>query len=138
MIKKYLVSSNFDFEKICYATLKKVYSVSLFPRILINIQNDVFEKNFNKKAYFECFFTQKSVIFSKKVHKSCFDIGLFFYKKGSNLLLKIYDGNGFCAGKSITNIFDFCINLGMKEFEKYKKEIDKEYKKISRKKLLVQ
>ncbi len=137
-MKKYIIKSDFDFEKICYATLKKVYSVSLFPRILINAQNGIFEKNFNKKAYFECFFTQKSVIFSKKVHRDCFDVGLFFCEKDKKTILKIYDGNGYCAGKSITNIFDFCLNLNVKEFQNFKKQIDESYKKLNRKKLLFQ
>lgn len=137
-MKRYIVKDNFDFEKICYATLKKVYSTTLFPRILINIQNSVFDKNFQKKAYFECFFTQKSAIFSKKVHNCCFDIGLFFYKTKINYHLKIYDGNGLCAGKYITNIFDFCFSLNENEFVDFKKNIDKEYKKLNSKKLLVQ
>ena len=138
MNKTYKIKNDFDFEKVCYAALKKVYSVTLFPRILINIENDAFDKIFKKKAYFQCFLCEKQHIFAQNIHNMCFDIGLFFYKKQNNLYLKLYDGNGLSASKSITNIFDFVLNLDLENFLKFKKEINNLYGKLNKKKLLVQ
>ena len=138
MSKTYKIEFETDIEKVCYAVLKKVYSDTLFPRILINIESDAFYKNFKKKAYFQCFLCKNKQFFSKMVHNRCFDIGLFFFKKANNLYLKIYDGNGLMASFSITNIFDFVLNLNNKDFLKYKKEINLMYNKLNRKNLLVQ
>ncbi|HAJ77779.1 MAG TPA: hypothetical protein DCO89_01760 [Clostridiales bacterium] len=138
MNKEYKINDDLDIEKVCYATLKKVYSVTLFPRILINIENGLFDKIFKKKAYFQCFLCSKQQIFAKKVHNCYFDIGLFFYKKRNKLCLKMYDGNGIMAPPSITNIFDFALSLNADEFLKYKKEINAQYGKLNKKKLLVQ
>lgn len=138
MSKIYIIETDFDFKKVCYATLKKVYSVTLFPRILINIENTNFEKNFKKKAYFQCFLCQKHNIFAKKVHLCDYDIGLFFYQKQQKTYLKVFDGNGLIAGKSITNIFDFFMQLNKLQFLEYKKQVNKIYNSLNKKKLLVQ
>ena len=63
---------------------------------------------------------------------------VFFFKKANHLFLKIYDVNGLMASFSITNIFDFVLNLNNKDFLKYKKEINLMYNKLNRKNLLVQ
>lgn len=138
MNKIYIIKDDLDLKKVCYAALKKVYSVSLFPRILINIENGIFNKIFKKKAYFQCFLCEKHKIFAKKVHFSYFDIGLFFYNKQNNFYLKIYDGNGLIASNSITNIFDYALNLDKNNFCTYKKKINKLYNKLNTKRLLVQ
>ena len=138
MSKIYKICDDLDLEKVCYATLKKVYSVTLFPRILLNIKNDIFNKNFKKKAYFECILGQKYHFFAKNVHLRCFDIGLFFYQKNKNIYLKIVDGNGFNAGDSVTNIFDFVFQLSEKEFKNYATQINNDYRLLKNKKLLVQ
>ena len=134
----YKICDSLDFEKACYGTLKKVFSQTLFPKILVNTQNHIFEKIFQKYAHFECFLMQNSQKFAKKVHLDCFDIGLFFFEIYGNLYLKIYDGNGYVAGKFITNIFDYVFSLDRVQFKNYKKEVEKMYKSLRSKKLLVQ
>lgn len=138
MIKIYKIETKLDFEKVCYAALKKVFSVSLFPRILINIENPIFEKIFKKKACFQCFLCPKRNIFAKKVHFCDFDLGLFFYKNKQKTYLKVIDGNGLLAGKSVTNIFDYAIQLNIDQFKEYKKEINKIYNSLNKKKLLIE
>ena len=138
MSKIYKICDDLDLEKACYAALKKVYSVTLFPRILLNLKNDNFIKNFKKKAYFECFLEQKYQFFAKNVHLKCFDIGLFFYQKSKNFYLKIVDGNGLSAGDSVTNIFDFVFQLKGNDLINYTTQINNDYLSLKNKKLLIQ
>ncbi len=137
-MKKYLISSNFDYEKVCYATLKKVFSVTLFPRVLFNIQNPAFEKNFAKKLDFECFFEQKFKNFAKKVHNFDFDLGIFFFENDKKNYIKLVDGNGKLAGSFVTNIFDNVFSMSKNEFQRFKTKIDYEYSKLDKTKLLVE
>ena len=137
-IKKYEILSDIDFEKICYATLKKVFSPTLFPRVLSNYKNQKIEQIFTKKADFLCIFIEKSQIFAKKVHKKDFDLGLFFYSKNKKTYLKLYDGTGHIASSFVTNIFDNFFAMDKIDFEKEKKIIEKQYSKINKSKLIVQ
>lgn len=134
--KIYQIKTELAYEKVCYATLKKVFSVTLFPRVLLNIQNPVFDKIFSEKLDFECFFTQKFNEFSKKTHIFDFDIGIFFFEKDKSLFIKLIDGNGLLAGSFVTNIFDKVMNMSQNEFEVYKKQIDDSFSKLDKNKLL--
>ena len=132
----YEIKSNLDLEKVSIAALKKVFSISLFPRIIYNIENPIFLKKIKKKADFQCFLCQNIKIFAKNVHFLDFDLGLFFFKKNKKLYVKIIDGNGIVAGKSVTNIFDYVFNLSENDFLKFKNEINALYKSVSKSKLL--
>lgn len=138
MTKIYDICSDFDFEKVAVAALKRVYSVTLFPRVVSNIQNSVLAKNFAKNIDFECFFTQKYANFAKKVHFDYFDLGIFFFKKQDKLCFKLVDGNGLPASSFVTNIFDYVFSLGQKDFENYKKNILMQYQSLDKNNLLVQ
>ena len=134
--KIYEIKTSLDYEKVCYASLKKIFSVTLFPRILINTQNLIFDKNFAKKLDFECFFTQNYRNFAKKVHFSDFDMGIFFFSKFDKIFVKLVDGNGRAAGSFITNIFDNVMCMSNQKFEEYKNQIDKLYGELDQSKLL--
>lgn len=137
-MKKYLIKNDLDFEKISIATLKKVYSATLFPRVISNIKNMTFKKNFAKNIDFECFFEQNLRIFAKKVHFFDFDLGLFFFEKHKKTYLVLVDGNGRCAGKTVTNFFDNVFAMDFVQFEKIKSQVKFEYKKLASKKLLIE
>lgn len=138
MTKIYNIYSDVDFEKVAVSTLKRVFSVTLFPRVVSNIQNSVLTKNFAKNLDFECFFTENYANFAKKVHFGYFDMGIFFFKKQNKLCLKLVDGNGFPASSFVTNIFDYVFSLGQKDFENYKKNILMQYQSLDKNNLLVQ
>lgn len=136
MAKVYLIESNFDFKKISYAVLKKVYSTTLFPRVLLNIQNSILSENFAKNIDFECFFCENLEKFKKSVHRMHFDMGLFFYNKNNTFNLKLIDGNGFVAGESVTNIFDYVFSLTSDGLKEYGKKILNDYNALDKSKLL--
>ncbi len=138
MRKIYKIDCKIDYQKAYYSALKKVFSVTLFPRILINQNFINFEENFKKYAYFECFEAKNSQIFAKNVHNSYFDIGLFFFRKQQNLYLKLYDGTGHIASNFVTNIFDKIFAMGDNEFIKEKLQIQNDYKSLDISKLLKQ
>lgn len=138
MKSKYIIKTNLDFEKVSFATMKKICSETVFPRVLSNIQNPVFEKNFSKIADFEYFFIENKQKFAKKVHIFCFDIGLFFKKLKNGFELFVIDGNGFDAGSFVTNIFDNVFSMDNIQLETFKKEVFAQYERIDKKNLLVQ
>ena len=137
-MKIYRINSCQDYIKVAYATLKKVFSKSLYPRVLLNVKNSKIEQIFAKKCDFLCIFEQNSQKFAKKTHQQYFDIGLFFFQKNGDTYLKIYDGNGLVAGSFVTNIFDNFFALSKKELIEEIKKINTEYKSINAKNLLVQ
>ena len=136
-MKTYKIKTDFDFEKVAFATLKKVYSPSLYPKILTNNLDENFLKIFEKMAQIDAFLPKNAQNFAKKVHFGDYDIGLYFAKRKS-LFLKIYDGNGQLAGSFVTNIFDDFLFCDDNEFLHKKKQIKSQYKKLEHKKLLVQ
>jgi|GEM_PF-4398286 len=136
-MKKYKIINDIDFEKVVYATLKKVYSPTLYPKILTNVNNKQFLTIFEKYAQIDVFLPINAQNFAKKVHFGDYDIGLYFVKY-KNLYLKIFDGNGILAGSFVTNIFDDFLFCSNQEFDKKKFEITNQYKKLKNKKLLVQ
>ena len=136
--KKYEIKTKQDFIKMCYAALKKVYSPTLFPRVLANIKNKKIEQIFAKKADFLCIFEQNSQIFAKKVHNNNFDLGLFVYQKNKKTYLKLYDGTGHIASSFVTNIFDNIFSMDKILFQKEILQIEKQYSKINKSKLFVQ
>ena len=137
-IKKCHIKTNRDIQKMCYATLKKVYSPTLYPRVLLNYKNKEIEEIFAKNIDFLCIFASNSQIFAKKVHNDDFDLGLFVYEKYNKTYLKIYDGTGHIASSFVTNIFDRVFSMTDLEFEAEKKYIKKLYSKIDKNKLLIQ
>ena len=137
-IKKYELKTEQDFVKMCYGVLKKVYSPTLFPRVLININNKKIEQIFAKKANFLCIFEQNSQIFAKKVHNNDFDLGLFVYQKNKKIYLKLYDGTGHIASSFVTNIFDNIFAMDEVLFQKEVLQIEKQYSEINKSKLIVQ
>ena len=66
MTKTYQIQNKIDFQKVAFATLKKVYSPTVLPRILTNIQNDYFIKIFKKYAQIDAFLPKNMQIFTKK------------------------------------------------------------------------
>ena len=138
MRKIYKIDCDINYEKACYSALKKVFSVTLFPRILINVNFKNFDKKLKKYAEFICFNAIDSQIFAKKVHNGYFDIGVFFFKKDNKTYLKVYDGTGHLAGNFVTNIFDKIFAMNNKEFELEKINIQNQYKSLNKNKLLKQ
>ena len=138
MRKIYKIDCDINYEKAYYSALKKVFSVTLFPRILINANFKNFEKKLKKYADFIYFNAINSQIFAKKVHNGYFDIGLFFFKKANDTYLKVYDGTGHLAGTFVTNIFDKIFAMNNKEFELEKINIQNQYKSLNKNKLLKQ
>ena len=132
-IKNYEIKTKIDIQKMGYATLKKVHSPTLFPRILLNFKNQKIEEIFAKKANFDTILLSNSQIFAKKVHFANYDLGLFLYQKNNKIYLKLYDGTGHIASSFVTNIFDKVFAMTDLEFVKEMKAIDKLYAKISKK-----
>ena len=137
-IKKYQIKTSQDIQKMCYAALKKVYSPTLYPRVLLNFKNKKIEEIFAKKAYFDAIFISNSHFFAKKVHNTDYDLGMFLYQKKDKTFLKLYDGTGHIASSFVTNIFDRTFSMTDLEFDLEKKYIKKMYSKINKKKLLIQ
>lgn len=137
-IKKYQIKTEQDIEKMCYATLKKVHSPTLFPKVLFNFTNKKIDKIFSKKAHFDVFLQPNSQIFAKKVHFKDYDLGIFLLNKNGKTYVKLYDGTGHIASTFVTNIFDRMFAMTNLEFDCEKKIIDKLYSKTSKRKLLVQ
>lgn len=136
-IKKYVIQNKIDIQKIGYATLKKVHSPTLFPKVLLNFKNKQIEEIFAKKVHFDSFFISVSQIFAKKVHFSDYDLGLFLYQKKGKTFLKLYDGTGHLASSFVTNIFDKIFLMTDLEFDREMKAIDIIYEKTNKKKLFV-
>lgn len=137
-IKKYQIKTEQDIEKMCYATLKKVHSPTLFPKVLFNFTNKKIDEIFSKKAHFDVFLQPNSQIFAKKVHFKDYDLGIFLLYKNGKTYVKLYDGTGHIASTFVTNIFDRMFAMTNLEFDCEKKIIDKLYAKTSKRKLLVQ
>lgn len=136
--KKYKITSDSDFERVALGTLKKVFSPTLFPRVLTNLKNDILRKNFENIIEFSQINEQNSQKFAKFTHTRCFDLGLFFLCRDDCYLLKIYDGNGYLAGGFVTNIFDLMLSFSDDEFLTEKTKVLSEYKKLNKKKILKQ
>ena len=136
-MKKYKIIDDIDFEKVAFATLKKVYSPTLYPKILTNINKKQFLTLFEKYAQIDVFLPKNAQNFAKKVHFGDYDIGLYFVKY-KNLYLKIFDGNVILAGSFVTNIFDDFLFCNKEQFIQKKNDVSKQYKKLKHKKLLVQ
>ena len=139
--KKYYIFCDEQFERVAVSALKKVFSPTLFPRILANLKNDILIKNLEKFSGFQVIFQENSQKFANFTHSRCFDIGLFFKKIddcGKEYLLKIYDGTGHIAGDFVTNIFDKLLSISYDDFSREKCLIFNEYEKLDRSKLLVQ
>ena len=136
-MKIYKIDDEIDFEKVAFATLKKVYSPTLFPKILTNNVDKKFLKFFEKMAQIDVFLPKNAQNFAKNVYFGDYDIGLYFVKR-KQIFLKIYDGNGLPAGNFVTNIFDDFLFCSFDEFLQKKKGIQSQYKKLKNKKLLVQ
>lgn len=138
MQKFYIISTEIDFQKVAFGALKKVFSKTLFPKILANKRNGFLKTQIGKFAQFDTFCTQNEQTFSRHVHLFDYDIGLFFFKENSRLCLKLFDGTGLEASDYTTNIFDgiFCLNNS--EFQKEKSAIEKKYISLDASKLLVQ
>lgn len=157
MSKIYQLNSKLDFQKTAIATLKKVFSPTLFPRVLTNIQRQDFIKIFKKYAQICIFLPKNEQIFAKKTHLGNFDLGLFFFHQSNlskkiilnlsdltqeienkTIYLKIFDGNGLPASSFVTNIFDDMFLCTDEQFEQKKQDVMDLYKGINKKKLLVQ
>ena len=158
MTKTYKINLQTDYQKIAIATLKKVFSRTVLPKILTNVFDENLSKIIKKYAQIDVFLPKNAQNFAKTVHLQCYDIGLYFetttkncskkilmmtdfssFKKFDfqNLTLKIFDGNGLFASDFITNIFDDMLFADENTFQQKKKAVLNEYKKINRKKLLV-
>ena len=137
-IKKYIINDEFDLEKVALATLKKVFSPTLFPRVLTNLKNNVLINNFENLIDFVYVSEQKSQNFAKITHTKCFDLGLFFDFFDDCYILKLYDGNGILASSFVTNIFDKIFSLNKEDFLKEKNFVLNSYKKLNKEKLLKQ
>ena len=159
MRKIYQIKDQSDFEKVAFATLKKVYSPTILPSVLTNIQNGKFKKIFKKYAQIDAFLAKNMQNFAKNVHFSNYDIGLFFYQKPNYnkktiltlqdltsqnnkindiLFLEIFDGNGLFASSFVTNIFDDMFFCTDEQFLQKKSQIENQYKKLNKKNILVQ
>lgn len=138
MQKIYYISKEDDFDKLAVGALKKVFSKTLFPRILANKDPFDFSKKFINLAEFGVFCTKNRQKFAKKVHMSDYDIGIFFFEKSSKNCFVVFDGTGQIASDFTTNTFDgvFCQNGTSFEIEKT--QIFAKYARLDKKKLLVQ
>lgn len=136
-MKIYKIKCDIDYEKVAFATLKKVYSPTLYPRILTNCFDEKFLKLFENFAQIDAILPKNAQNFAKNVRIKGYDIGLFFFNK-EGYSLKIFDGNGLLAGSFVTNIFDDMFTCSNEHFFKKKKEITTQYKKLKVKKLLIQ
>lgn len=132
------IKDEYDILRVFIATLTKVYSVTLLPRILCNAKVEFFDNNFSNFADYQIANENNQTKFAEFVHKKDFDIGLFFCYKNKKFILIVFDGNGYLASDFTKNIFAklfFCKNEDLQlELEKIKKL----YKKLNRKKLLIE
>lgn len=126
-----------DFERVAFATLKKVFSPTLYPKVLTNIGDAEFLKMFDKMAKIDVFLPKNVQNFAQKVHFGNYDIGLYFSKR-KNIFLKIYDGNGLLAGSFVTNIFDDFLFCDDKKFLQKKCQLKRQYKNLNKQKLLIE
>src|SRR5574344_209537 len=131
--KIYLI--NDEIEKVAYATLKRVFSATVFPRILTNCKVGI-EDFIEGRAFCKICLDKNYREMARLTHKKDFDIGIFFYKKDNKLLLKIIDGNGLTASDFTINIFDKFLLDEKLNFIYEKKLLDNTYKKLNTKKLL--
>lgn len=110
-MKKYIFNANkkLDIERLALATLKRVHSFTVVPRVLINSCLDDFIK-FTNGTIFLCQINLAEQKFKRYVHYKNYDLGLFFLKKDGKQFVKIIDGTGQFACTHTINIFlDFFI-----------------------------
>ena len=137
-MKLYKIKTDIDFQKVAVATLKKVFSVSLFPRVLTNLSSKQMEDIFSGRIELVCVNLQKSQKFAHMTHFSCFDLGLYFFKKSDVMFLKVFDGTGHLASSFVTNIFDKVFSLNIADLKAETLAIQKKYDTLDKSKLLVQ
>ena len=137
-MKLYEIKTDEDFQKVAVATLKKVFSVSIFPRVLTNSISPTMQKIFSNRIELVCVNQLAIQKFAKMTHFSYFDLGLYFFKKDNNVFLKIFDGTGHSASSFVTNIFDKIFALNPDELLQETLAIQKKYDLLDKSKLLVQ
>ena len=110
-MKRYVfcINTKLDLNKIALATLKRVHSYTVVPRVLLNSHIDDFIKLTNG-TIFLCQIDLCEQNFKRFVHNKNYDLGLFFYKQDGKNFVKIIDGTGRFACTHTINIFlDFFI-----------------------------
>ena len=105
-MKKYIfcIKTKLDIKKVALATLKRVYSDTVVPRVLINSHIDSFIKHTNG-TIFLCQIDLPQNKFKSFVHDKNYDLGLFFYSDLGKNYVKIIDGTGRFACSRTVNIF---------------------------------
>lgn len=106
MVKRYsfCIKTDLDLQKIALATLKRVHSYTVVPRVLINSHIDEFIK-WTNGTIFLCQIDVPQQSFKKCVHNKNYDLGLYFYKNGSQIFANVIDGTGSFACSHTQNIF---------------------------------
>ncbi|MGN1212440.1 MAG: hypothetical protein ACI4TZ_00165 [Christensenellales bacterium] len=100
----FCIKTDLDLQKIALATLKRVHSYTVVPRVLINSHIDEFIK-WTNGTIFLCQIDLPQQSFKKSVHNKNYDLGLYFYKKGSEIFADVIDGTGSFACTHTQNIF---------------------------------
>lgn len=123
------------YKNIAVATLIKVYSKTVYPRVLTNYIDKSMQKLFKNRVF--CYkYSGLQKYFAKHVHINKYDIGLYFYKNKNNIYCKVYNGNGQIYDNTIKSVFDNIIFRNYKNYKKNKKNIKRQYKKTDKTKLL--
>lgn len=105
-MKKYIfcIKNKLDIQKVAFATLKRVHSQTVVPRVLLNNHLDEFIKH-TYGTIFLCQIDLSIEKFKRYVHNKNYDLGLYFYTQNKKQYVKIIDGTGCFACTHTINIF---------------------------------
>ena len=128
-MKRYIfcIKTKQDLKKVVIATLKRVYSDTVVPRVLTNCYIDDFIKLSNG-TIFLCQIHLDLNKFKNYVHNKNYDLGLFFCKINKKNVVIVIDGTGNFACTHTLNIFLDIFLKNSDEIKIIKKSLKNQYK----------
>ena len=129
------VKNKNDIKKLVLATQKRVFSHTVVPKVLINDNFDIFQKNSNNTMLI-CKIIASIKNFKNYVHKNRYDVGLYFFTENKKNYCIIIDGNGTLACRSTISIFENILGLSENNIIQEKHQIQQKYKELKKQNLL--
>ena len=127
----YILQKKSDYKKIAVATLKRVFSPTVVPRVLLNGHLDYFIKHTCGTIFLCQLNDVPKAKFKQYVHKKNYDLDLYFYNCGKYTFVDIIDGNGNFASKHTLSIFDDIMLKSKRDVIDEFNLIIKTYKKLN-------
>lgn len=129
-MKKIMIKEE-DLNKIAFATLQKVFSYTLKPRIILaGEKTNLLSKYMCSYAFIQEI-NQIPGNFSQTVKNCYFDIGISLEKKDDFICVNIFSGSGLKTCNKTLSIYEKWLNYSEKELNIAKKNLTTLYSKIT-------